>query len=162
MVNFTRVRLQLGHPRGPNSSRRMCHSPDVSRSSFATRASPEDQTNLSWLPGFEPGTSVQWRSHSNQYDGCVMKIWEKKRNKFIRSKTLRTYDFWWFVPKYSAPSPSPSARELKPLLPPLHPSLNPHPPRVLSLWLNRVKDSTNPILPPYIHPTLKIPQSKAF
>jgi hypothetical protein len=58
------------------------------------------------------------------------------------------------------------------------------PPRALSLWLNRVKDSTNPILPPYLlppptyppiphipptHPpirphlnTLKIPPSKAW
>jgi len=42
------------------------------------------------------------------------------------------------------------------------PFLRPLPPRTLSLWLNRVKESerllapasnsTNPILPPYIHP----------
>ena len=25
----------------------------------------------------------------------------------------------------------------------------------MSLWLNRVKDSTNPLLPPYIHPSVK-------
>ena len=50
-------------------------------------------------------------------------------------------------------------RELNPhsplmsILPPTHPPI-PHTLtlRALSLWLNRVKDSTNPLLPPYIHP----------
>jgi hypothetical protein len=31
----------------------------------------------------------------------------------------------------------------------------PSPPRAMKLWLNRVKDSTNPILPPYLIPHLR-------
>ena len=43
-------------------------------------------------------------------------------------------------------------RELNPYSPLGARTQNPPPPRALSLWLNRVKDSTNPLLPPYIHP----------
>ena len=43
-------------------------------------------------------------------------------------------------------------RELNPYSPLGARTQNPPPPRALSLWQNRVKDSTNPLLPPYIHP----------
>ena len=50
-------------------------------------------------------------------------------------------------------------RELNPYSPPgrANSKPSPSPPRTLSLWLNRVKDSTN-----LYSPTLKIPPSKAW
>jgi hypothetical protein len=86
-LNFTRLAFATrASPRTNRKTRRMCHSPDVSSSSFAAQASPEDQTNLSRLaPDSNRGPQYRF-SHSddpsfivltetkfsNQYDVFVM------------------------------------------------------------------------------------------